>query len=291
MNYYIASVSCGKDSLAMVQRLVNDGRQLDEVVFYDTGMEFRAIYNNWHKLCVWCDERGIKHTILRPEYDFEWQMFERKVKNRDGSGYHYGYDWCGGTCRWGTTDKNRALDNHAETLGAYVYVGIAADETQRLEKEKKPYKLHPLADWGMAEADCLQYCYAHGWDWLEEGRDLDGGPCKIDLYTILDRVSCWCCRNKNQKELRGMYRHLPHYWNELKRLQERAREPMKNYVIGRTVHEMEQHFALELKMEKQGLKINKRGQIVVAQPKLKRPAGEGGAKRRRPQHEQQRTTT
>lgn len=41
---YIASVSWGKDSLAMLIRLINEQRPLDEVVFYDTGMEFNAIY-------------------------------------------------------------------------------------------------------------------------------------------------------------------------------------------------------------------------------------------------------
>ena len=42
---YIASCSFGKDSLAMVLMLIERGLQLDEVVFYDTGMEFQAIYN------------------------------------------------------------------------------------------------------------------------------------------------------------------------------------------------------------------------------------------------------
>lgn len=41
---YIASVSFGKDSLAMLLRLLEENEPLDEVVFYDTGMEFKAIY-------------------------------------------------------------------------------------------------------------------------------------------------------------------------------------------------------------------------------------------------------
>lgn len=262
-DYYIASVSCGKDSLAMVQRLLNEGKPLNEVMFYDTGMEFQAVYNNWDKLCHICDSNSIKTVVLRPEYNFEWQMFDRLVKNRDGSGYHNGYDWCGGTCRWGTTDKNRALDVYAENKDAYVYIGIATDEVERLNKEKKSYKIHPLADWEMTEADCLKICYDNGWHWLEDGVDLNGQPCKIELYTILDRVSCWCCRNKNQKELRGMYRHLPYYWNELKRLQSKAREPMKKYVFGGDVFQMEKRFKYELELESQGKRINCQGKIVV----------------------------
>ena len=32
------------------------------------------------------------------------------------------------------------------------------------------------------------------------------------LYGILDRVSCWCCANKNKKELENMRLYLPDYY-------------------------------------------------------------------------------
>lgn len=38
--WHIASVSWGKDSLAMLLLLIEKGWPLNEVVFYDTGMEF-----------------------------------------------------------------------------------------------------------------------------------------------------------------------------------------------------------------------------------------------------------
>lgn len=41
---HIASVSFGKDSLAMLLLILEKNMPLDEVVFYDTGMEFEAIY-------------------------------------------------------------------------------------------------------------------------------------------------------------------------------------------------------------------------------------------------------
>ena len=42
---YVASVSFGKDSLAMLLKLIEKKYPLDEVVFYDTGKEFQAIYD------------------------------------------------------------------------------------------------------------------------------------------------------------------------------------------------------------------------------------------------------
>ena len=41
----IASVSFGKDSLAMLIKILELKYPIDEVVFVDTGMEFQAIYD------------------------------------------------------------------------------------------------------------------------------------------------------------------------------------------------------------------------------------------------------
>ena len=60
----------------------------------------------------------------------------------------------------------------------------------------------------MTERECLEYCYNKGFRWLENG---------IELYSILDRVSCWCCANKNKKELENIRIHLPEYY--LKKLE------------------------------------------------------------------------
>lgn len=40
----------GKDSLAMVLRILEENKPLDEVVFFDMGAEFPPIYRNAEKL-------------------------------------------------------------------------------------------------------------------------------------------------------------------------------------------------------------------------------------------------
>lgn len=220
----MASVSWGKDSLAMLLKLLEDGQVLDEVIFFDTGMEFDAIYDVRDQTLPLLNEHGVKYTELRPRDPMWWTMFCRPVHEKwpqkDPNpmnaafaeagllpdGIHYGYGWCGGSCRWGTTEKDRACDRYAEDRNAIVYVGIAADERKRLSKQVKPYKRHPLAEWGMTEADCLEYCQTRGYTWEQEG---------VPLYDILDRVSCWCCRNKNTKELKAIREHLPDTWRRL----------------------------------------------------------------------------
>ena len=235
----IASVSFGKDSLAMLLLLIEERWPLDEVVFYDTGMEFKAIYHIRDKIVPLLEEKGVKYTELHPGYDFEWKMFDKPVNGRNG--FHYGYSWCGGRCRWGTTDKIATVEKYAR--GSEEYVGIALDEQSRLEKERNGRKVFPLALWRMTEADCLSYCYERGFEWKE-----DGGAGQIRLYDVLDRVSCWCCSNKNLKELRNMKRLLPDYWEKLKRLQERTDRPMKG--AGKSVFELDKRFEKEFEHEK-----------------------------------------
>lgn len=228
---YIASVSFGKDSLAMLLRLLEEQYPLDAVVFYDTGMEFSAIYNIRDKVKQMLDHIGIELVELHPKEPFLYSMFERPVISRNGS-CHYGYEWCGGRCRWGTTAKTTAIRKFKHSIAENVtdYVGIAADETNRFEKEKSAGKILPLVEWGMTEKDCLTYCRERGWNWNEVSQVTESGV--IDLYDILDRVSCWCCANKNLKELRNIYVYLPQYWRRLEDLQRRTNRPFKGFYKG-----------------------------------------------------------
>lgn len=91
------------------------------------------------------------------------------------------------------------------------YVGIAKDEANRVEKQRtkrgRTVKLYPLVECGMTEDDCLKFCYEHNVNWKQNG---------VDLYKILDRVSCWCCANKNQKEIENIIKFLPDVWIKIK---------------------------------------------------------------------------
>lgn len=169
---HIASVSFGKDSLAMVLYILEHGLPLDEVMFYDTGMEFEAIYRIRDKLLPILASRGIRCTELSPPVPFLYDMLERPVVSKQ-KGSHFGYGWCGGVCRWGTTRKQQTLDTHSRGAAA-IYIGFATDEPHRVQGLSHP-KCAPLAEWGLTEADCLSYCRERGWRWLEASPAAEGG--------------------------------------------------------------------------------------------------------------------
>lgn len=205
----------------MLILIIKNKLPLDEVVFYDTGMEFKAIYNIRDKVKLWLNEIGIKYTELKPTMDFKDKMYNYPHHSIKGD-LKQGYGWCGGLCRWGTTEKLRAIENYCKGEEVHQYIGIAADEPLRLAR-LGANKSSPLAELGYTEKMALNLCYRNGFDWLET----KGGTEPVRLYDILDRVSCWCCRNKNLKELANYKKYLPNYFNRLIRLEEIIGEPMK----------------------------------------------------------------
>ena len=241
---YILSFSGGKDSTYLLLELIRRKYPLDEVVFFDTGWEFPVMYEHIEKCKKICEEHGNKFVTLHPEKSFDYMMFECPHTSKKDGITRYGYHWCGGNCRWGTHEKLVVLDSYAkENIDSVWYIGIAFDETARLEKERAEYKRFPLAEWGITEAECLQGCYDAGFDW--------GG-----MYEHLDRLSCKYCKNKNLKELRNIRKYYPEVWEDLKDYQSRTDRPYKGE--GKSVFDLEKRFELEEERQAKGLSITNR---------------------------------
>ena len=78
----------------MVLYILEHGLPLDEVMFYDTGMEFEAIYRIRDKLLPILASRGIRYTELSPPVPFLYDMLERPVvsKQKVRRGVPLGHD-------------------------------------------------------------------------------------------------------------------------------------------------------------------------------------------------------
>lgn len=221
---HIVSFSGGKDSTAMLLRMLEENMQVDEIIYCDTYKEFPQMYKHIEKIKKYIKEKYNKEiTTLKAEKDFDYYMFEHE-KTRGKNKGKRGYGWSTMLCRWCTSNlKTNVINKYLKAKNEEYteYIGIACDEPKRIKD-----KCYPLVEWGMTEKDCLQYCYERGFDW-------DG------LYEHFDRVSCWCCPLKNLKELKTLYTHYPELWEELKEMDKKSYNQFrKDY----SVKELEEKF-------------------------------------------------
>lgn len=218
----------GKDSTAMLLKMLEDNWPIDEIICCDTGKEFPQMYEHIEKVSQYIKAKYNKEiTMLKAEKSFEYYMFDHEKMRGKNKGKR-GYGWATMLCRWCTTLlKNQVIDRYLKQYqdeGYIEYIGIAYDEPKRI-KDKR----YPLVEYEMTEKDCLQYCYDKGFDW--------GG-----LYEHFDRLSCWCCPLKNLKELKILFKYYPELWNELKEMDKRSYNQFKaNY----SIEQLEEKFKKE----------------------------------------------
>lgn len=222
----------------MLLEMLRRKETIDYVVFFDSGWEFPQMLRHIEKVKKVVESYGIEFITLRPDKPFDYYMFDIQKKNNPVKGY----SWCGyGGCRWGTRIKVDTIHRYFRNLPTHIHcIGIAADETERLQREKRDNVRFPLAEYGITEAECLQGCYDAGYDW--EG-----------LYEDLDRVSCRFCGMKNLKELRNIYWKMPDVWNELRDYQSRTYLPYRGKYG--SIFDLEKRFELEREFESNGKKL------------------------------------
>jgi len=229
----IPSISGGKDSTAMLLMMIERGEPIHSVVFFDTGWEFPQMYDHIDLL----EKRtGIKIWRLHSRLPFDYWMTARPIIVRTGPNkgklYKIGNGWPSPSRRWCTRNKVDTIDYYCKPIKDVVQcVGYAADETDRTLSNPKFQYRFPLQEWGVTEADALQYCYDKGYCW--------GG-----LYDYFHRVSCFCCPLQRLNELRTLRRHFPDLWQRMLEM-DKAIPVNRGFDGDKTVYDLELRFADE----------------------------------------------
>ena len=228
----------------MLLRMVEEGMRIDLIIFCDTGLEYPAMYRHLEKL-----EKDIGRPIIRicADHTFEHLLLNHEVRVKINKNVternHRGYSWPGPVNRWCTKElkeipREKFLAPLKEKYDIIEYVGLAADEGYRMQRKnnQNPNHRHPLIEWNVTEAECLRYCYDHGFDW-------DG------LYEIFRRVSCWCCPLQSLSELRKLYQNFPKLWEQLKEWDSMT---WRKFRADYSVIELEKRFDFEEQWQKAG---------------------------------------
>ena len=231
--WHVVSFSGGKDSTAMLLRMLELNMRVDEIIFCDTGVEFPQMYEHVDKVEKYI---GRPVTRLKAKNDYEYMLLDYEIHKRDGT-IRTGYSFPDMRIRWCTSYfKRDMVKRHLSGKNYVMSVGIAADESGRARDNEKRY---PLIEWGWTEKDALNYCYSKGFDW--------GG-----LYDIFHRVSCWCCPLKSLDELRKLRKHFPDLWSKLLQWQEKT---FRTFKPNWTVQALEERFAREEEWEKMQMSL------------------------------------
>lgn len=229
--------SGGKDSAAMLIKLIEDGENLDKIIFADTRLEFPEMYQYIERV-----QDYIKHeiTIVKGNITFDDWFYDKFTKGRH-KGQPRGFPKVVGLGCWAKRELKVKPLQKAEGKGNEIFIGITADEKERAYRETYQHNniyRFPLINWGLTGQDCINF--------LKERNLLN------PLYEMFRRLGCWLCPKQGLESLKSLYKHYPELWDKLKKYEQ---DSPTGFKIDTTVGELEQRFKREIQLEENQLSL------------------------------------
>jgi len=200
--------SGGKDSTAMLLRLIEIGEKIDKIMFADTTLEFPEMYE-WIKKIKLLINRKI--TVVKSVKSFdEWFYGIPKNGKAGKRGLIRGFPLKAYPCYWAREAKVRPMEKE-QGKGNIIYLGYVINEKSRNRQKiiknyqegiKKEGHIYPLVDWGWTEQDCVNYLEQKG--------------LKHPLIDRFKRTGCWLCPKQSKLSLKNLYLYYPKLWKKLK---------------------------------------------------------------------------
>ncbi|EFK06496.1 phosphoadenosine phosphosulfate reductase family protein [delta proteobacterium NaphS2] len=209
---HIVSFSGGKDSTAMLHRLLSQGIPVSHVLYFETELDFPQM-----KAHLDLVSKNTGMPIIRVRY---YRYFEEMLAL---------WGWPKTSGGWCAARKHSTCLKYIRGIKGdkIEYIGFSADEVKRTQTKwmldrKWPVKF-PLIDLGMGEADSLAYCRSLGYHW-------DG------LYDVQNRVSCFCCPKGGKAKREVIRSNFPDLWEEWQRLDEVANQRIERTAKSAAAH-------------------------------------------------------
>ena len=241
---YIASCSFGKDSIATILLAMEHGEPLDHIVSVEIMFDnARGISGEDPEHIKWVKEfamprlkelTGIDTDLIRNEKDDYMTEFFRKkgtrTKHPERIGKYQGF-LLGGICTIARDAKMKPLRRYFKQFSNNYtcYVGIAADEPERLAR-LKGNSCSLLAKYGYTEKMAFDLCARY--DLLSP------------IYVNSSRGGCWFCPNNKISSFCQLRAHHPQLWNELRKLSEVKGTVSQYFCYDQTFQQIEKRMNL-----------------------------------------------
>lgn len=240
----VLSLSYGKDSLACLGAIEQLGLPLDRIVH----AEVWATDTIQADLPPMVEFKAKADAIIKERWGFEVEHFHSSAYGTEKFTYEKGFyrlkgkkSYRAGTITgfpfiskrgaWCNSELKMAAINAAlkSTKDCIQYVGIAADEPERLARLDGMNKISPIALIGWSEVDCMEWCANNN--------------LRSPIYDGFIRGGCWFCHNQGIESLRTFRHGYPELWKIL--LKWDADSPISFKADGHTVHDFDNRFRLE----------------------------------------------
>lgn len=225
MTYHALSLGAGVNSTALLHLVIDEKQPLDDVVFADTGAEKPETYeylNAW--IVPYLEKHGIRFTTVKAKET----LIERCLRGHTIPDRRY---------RWSTRDyKIRPIYKYLKPHAPVVcYLGIAADEAQRVKQENRVDWLTrkwPLIDHGLGREGCARLIRAHDWP-------------------VPPKSGCWFCPFQRVSEWRELYRDNPSLFKQAVQLEKNGSRYPEFALVDGTLDRLAERFEKEAKAAKE----------------------------------------
>lgn len=234
----IVCFSGGKDSTAMLIHLIQNNKQIDDIIYVDMG--------EW----MW---ESAKEHIHKVEETLNVKINILSVGDEISKGFQrWGFPsminrWCTGIKK---DTMKKYLKKKYPNEEIIQYIGYCSDEVKRTGKKLYSFAdvEYPLVEAGITEEDALSLCYEYGFDFN-------------GVYEHHSHFNCWMCPLQKVSELEYIYIYRKDLWNKLRELQTQTDGSYRpNYSLFYYDEKFwkKQHKQLEEKRMKAREKYNKR---------------------------------
>lgn len=227
--------SGGKDSTATIVLAHELGIPIDliviSLVWFD---KKRRIYAEYPEVIEWIfnyaiplfESWGYKVKIIESDKDYVYSFYHiiEKTTHEERKGKLSGW-LIGGKCAM-NREKIRHIKRYLKSLGKEYqeYIGIAADEPERLERVHKKGQISLLEQQGICEEQT--YSILRPYNLISP------------TYKFSKRGGCWFCPNQTIKEFAYLKTNHPELWEELVIFDSVPNKVSEGFKYGQTFEEI-----------------------------------------------------